>query len=190
MLSITVPAGVPALPIVSPESSVPHANIISVAKDGTLKWRGKTFRCATGGGGLKLTKREGDGATPIGCFSLRRVLYRPDRVEVPESLLGVEPIYENDGWCDAPKGPAYNQPVSLPHAASAEALWRDDNAYDIIVVLGHNDDPVVENCGSAIFLHVANADFAPTEGCIAVSRDDLIEILKDCDPATQMYVLD
>ena len=47
-------------------------------------------------------------------------------------------------------------------------LWREDAIYDIVGVLGWNDDPPVRGRGSAIFLHVARAELAPTEGCVAL----------------------
>ena len=34
-------------------------------------------------------KREGDGATPLGCYSLRRVLYRADRIARPGDSLRI-----------------------------------------------------------------------------------------------------
>ncbi len=74
------------------------------------------------------------------------------------------------------------------HAAGAETLWRDDALYDVVVVLGHNDDPVAPGAGSAIFLHVARPDFGPTEGCVAVRREDLLEILAACDETTRLCV--
>jgi hypothetical protein len=70
----------------------------------------------------------------------------------------------------APRCPLYNRPVRLPYPASHERLWRDDRAYDVIVVLGHNDDPVVDGAGSAIFWHLAQPDWRATEGCVAVER--------------------
>ena len=76
-----------------------------------------------------------------------------------------------------PAHPAYNLPVRHPFEASAEALWRDDAVYDIIGILGWNDDPVQPGRGSAIFLHPARADYAPTEGCIALALDDLRHVL-------------
>ncbi|MBN9558912.1 MAG: hypothetical protein J0I26_15420, partial [Alphaproteobacteria bacterium] len=57
-------------------------------------------------------------------------------------------------------------------------LWRDDHLYDVIVVLGFNDDPVVPGAGSAIFLHVARDDYGPTEGCVALPLPDLLAVLK------------
>ena len=50
-------------------------------------------------------------------------------------------------------------------AASHEEMWRKDDLYDIVVVLGHNDDPIVPGNGSAVFLHVASAGYGPTAGC-------------------------
>jgi L,D-peptidoglycan transpeptidase YkuD (ErfK/YbiS/YcfS/YnhG family) len=64
--------------------------------------------------------------------------------------------------------------VTLPYAASTEHLWREDGVYDVIVVLGHNDAPVVPFAGSAIFMHVATTDFSPTAGCVALRKDDLL----------------
>ena len=50
--------------------------------------------------------------------------------------------------------------------------------YDLIGVLGWNDAPVQRGRGSAIFLHVARTDYAPTAGCIALSVDDLRQVLR------------
>ena len=144
---------------------------------GMLGWRGRRFACAVGAGGVRANKREGDGATPAGRFPLRRVLYRPDRLAPPRTALPVAPLAPCDGWCDDPAHPLYNRPLRLPHAARHEQLWRGDHVYDLIVILGHNDDPVVPGLGSAVFLHVAQPDYAPTAGCVAVAAGDLLAIL-------------
>lgn len=153
---------------------------------GELSWRSadgkRTVPCALGRSGPAVQKREGDGATPIGRFPLRRVLYRADRVTLPDLSLPVSVIAPGDGWCDDPTSPDYNRQVQLPIAAGHEHLWRLDSLYDIIVVLGHNDDPPIAGAGSAIFLHVASADYRPTEGCVAVARDDLTALLASCRP--------
>jgi L,D-peptidoglycan transpeptidase YkuD (ErfK/YbiS/YcfS/YnhG family) len=72
-----------------------------------------------------------------------------------------------DGWSDDVRDPAYNRPVHLPRAFSAETLQRADQAYDVIVVLGHNDSPPVAGAGSAIFFHIW-VDRRATEGCVAI----------------------
>lgn len=163
--------------------------IVTVSAAGRLVWGdGPPLRCALGPAGVRLDKREGDGATPAGCFPLRRVLYRADRVARPDTLLEAAPIDPEDGWCDDPADPAYNRPVRFPLAAGAEHLWREDGLYDVIVVLGHNDDPVVPGRGSAVFLHVARDGYEPTAGCVALSLPDLLALLRDAGPGTLLCV--
>jgi L,D-peptidoglycan transpeptidase YkuD (ErfK/YbiS/YcfS/YnhG family) len=148
-----------------------------VHPDGRLVLGGKVFRAALGHGGVRGDKREGDGATPAGLLPLRRVLYRADRVAIPRTALPREPIAEADGWCDDAGHPDYNRAVPLPHPARCEALWRDDGVYDLLAVLGWNDDPVQRGRGSAIFLHLARPGYAPTEGCVALAEPDLRAVL-------------
>lgn len=140
--------------------------------------------CALGRGAMvsEAVKREGDGATPMGRYPFRRVFYRPDREEVPLTRLSATPLSADFGWCDAPEDPAYNQLVRLPYGPSHETMWRDDGLYDLVVVIGHNDAPVVPGMGSAIFLHVARPGYAPTEGCVALAVTDLRRFLRMVAP--------
>ncbi|HBK08054.1 MAG TPA: hypothetical protein DDZ81_19735 [Acetobacteraceae bacterium] len=149
----------------------------TVTSAGFLTLGHETFRAALGYGGIRAEKHEGDGGTPTGLLPLRTVLYRPDRQKAPICAVPVRALTREDGWCDDAGNASYNQLVRLPIDASAEALWREDGVYDIIGVLGWNDDPVRAGHGSAIFLHVARPDYAPTEGCIALAPDDLILVL-------------
>jgi len=153
--------------------------IFTAYADGWMELPGRLARCALGPAGVIAggAKREGDGASPAGLWPMRRVLWRPDRAAAPATRLLTAPISPDDGWCDAPDDPAYNQPVRLPYAASAERLWRDDRIYDLIVILGYNDDPVVPGAGSAIFLHLARPDYAPTQGCVALAAADLTHLI-------------
>ncbi len=148
-----------------------------VHPDGRLMARGRVVRAALGRGGVRARKQEGDGATPAGVLPLRRVLYRADRVRPPACAVPIEPIAPNDGWCDDPENPLYNRLVRLPHPGRHEALWREDALYDVIGVLGWNDRPVRRGEGSAIFLHIARSDLAPTEGCIALPMAELLALL-------------
>lgn len=149
---------------------------------------GSAARCAIGRGGIVSTKREGDGGTPVGRWVLRRLVFRPDREEAPETELKTAPIAEDDGWCDDPNDPNYNRPVKLPYSASHENMWREDGLYDIVVILGHNDDPPIPGEGSAIFLHCARPDYGPTEGCVALAHTDLRRLLTQCGPETALVV--
>ncbi len=145
--------------------------------DGWLWLGGDRVRVALGRAGVRADKREGDGATPAALLPLRGVLYRADRVPPPRCTVALEPIAPNDGWCDDPTSPEYNHMLRLPHEARHEALWREDALYDLIGVLGWNDAPVARGRGSAIFLHLARPDYAPTEGCIALALADLARVL-------------
>ena len=134
--------------------------------------------CMIGSGGAcpADAKREGDGCTPIGRWPLRGALLRHDRVPVTSVALPWRWIDQADGWSDDPADPAYNRPVRHPHRFSAERLWRDDGAYDVIIALGYNDTAPRPGAGSAIFLHCT--DFArPTEGCVAIAREAMIALL-------------
>jgi L,D-peptidoglycan transpeptidase YkuD (ErfK/YbiS/YcfS/YnhG family) len=159
-----------------------------VPHHGDARWNGAFVPCALGRAGVRLDKREGDNATPIGVFPFRRVLYRPDRGRPPATRLPVAPIGEADGWCDDPADSAYNRPVRLPCAASHERLWRADALYDLVLVIGHNDDPPSAGAGSAIFMHVARPDWGGTEGCIAFRVEDLRRILARSDATTCVRV--
>jgi L,D-peptidoglycan transpeptidase YkuD (ErfK/YbiS/YcfS/YnhG family) len=148
-----------------------------VSADGWASWNGKRFRCAIGPAGARRDKREGDGATPAGRFPFRRLLYRADRLQPPATDLPKQQIDPSDGWCDDPGSSSYNRAVKLPFASSHERLWREDGVYDLILVIGHNDDPVRPGDGSAVFVHVAHLDYRTTAGCVALAREDLLEIL-------------
>ena len=126
--------------------------------------------------------REGDAKTPLGDYTLRFGFYRADRLPKPKSKLNFRALSPEDGWCDAPNDPAYNRYIRLPYTASHEKLWREDGAYDIILVLSHNDSPPQGNkngpaLGSAVFIHVAQPDDRKTLGCIALAPEDMVQIL-------------
>ena len=161
-----------------------------VVPQGKLVAGGLEARCALGRSGVIAAelKREGDGASPAGLWPMRRLLYRPDRVNLPKTALPVEALKREDGWCDDPADPRYNRPVSLPYPASAERMWREDGLYDLVVVLGHNDDPVRPFMGSAIFLHLARPDYGPTEGCVALARPDLEALLALTRPGDALEI--
>lgn len=153
--------------------------IFTALSDGRFQLGLRNTRCALGKHGVidASEKREGDGKSPLGVWPIRRLLYRPDKGGPPDTRLPVKAMERDDGWCDDPRDPAYNRAVKLPHPASAEQMWRDDDLYDLVCVLAHNDDPPVPGLGSAIFMHLARPDWAPTEGCVALTRDDMLALL-------------
>jgi L,D-peptidoglycan transpeptidase YkuD (ErfK/YbiS/YcfS/YnhG family) len=146
------------------------------------------FPCALGRGGTRARKREGDGATPMGRWGIGSVHFRPDRMRRPSTALCARALRPDDGWCDAPADRNYNRGVRHPYPASAERLWRRDGLYDLLAVLAYNDRPRIRGRGSAIFLHVASAGYAPTEGCIALRRRHLARLLERLRPGAVLQI--
>lgn len=163
---------------------------IHVFPDLRLVFNGETYRCALGKNGVvpEADAREGDDATPAGVYPIREVWHRADRVPLPPLNFPVHEITPADGWCDAPDHPDYNRHVTLPFPASHEEMWFDNPGYDVVIVIGHNDDPVVPHMGSCIFWHVARPDYSPTRGCVAQSIEDLLAILPQLTSGAQMHI--
>src|SRR6476659_223491 len=132
-------------------------------REGRLVLAHGVRRAALGRSGIKALKREGEGATPLGRFPVRQVLYRADRVTRPRTVFPLRAIRADDGWCE--------------------------NLYNLILILGHNDRPRVRGRGSAIFVHLARPGYAPTAGCIALSHHDLLMLLAQLRRGSAIYVL-
>jgi L,D-peptidoglycan transpeptidase YkuD (ErfK/YbiS/YcfS/YnhG family) len=157
--------------------------------DGTwLDWGNGKRRAAIGPGGIAVKGGEGDGITPRGTWPIRELFYRADRVAKPDTFLPTRAIAQDDGWCDAPDDMNYNRLIKLPYPASHEVMWREDHLYDLVLVLGFNDAPVVPGKGSAIFLHLAREDFSATHGCVALAYDDVAEAIAQLQPGDQVVV--
>lgn len=164
--------------------------LVTAVGAGTLSGFGVTIAASFGRSGAiaAADKREGDGATPLGVWPVRAALLRPDRMAPPATRLPWRWLRAGDGWSDDAADPAYNRPVGHPHRFSAERLWRDDHAYDIIVILGHNDSPPRAGLGSAIFLHCSQPDRRPTEGCVAIERRQLAMCLDRLAPGDMLRI--
>jgi len=163
--------------------------IVTSDVDGAwLDWGAGKRRCAIGPGGIAVKGGEGDGITPRGTWPVREVFYRADRIAQPRTALPLWAIQKDDGWCDAPEDSSYNRLVKLPYPASAENMWREDHLYDLVLVLGYNDDPVYAGKGSAIFLHLARPDFSATHGCVALAYDDALAAIEQLQPGDSVQI--
>ena len=150
--------------------------MIIVKKTGYLKYKNFKFRCASGKGGIKKKVKEGDNITPKGIFKIIKIYYRPDKINKIITSIKKIKIKKNMGWCDDPSSSYYNKQVKLPSKYNHERLYRKDNLYDLILVLNYNTDPIIKNKGSAIFLHIAKKKYQPTKGCVALKKQDLIQL--------------
>jgi len=156
--------------------------------DAVLDWGAGMRHAAIGPGGIGVKGGAGAGITPRGRFVVREIFYRADRVAKPDVKLPLRATAPDDGWCDAPADENYNRLVKLPYRTSAENMWRDDALYDLVAVLGYNDDPVVPGKGSAIFLHIARPDYSATHGCVALAFADALAALEQLQPGDAVVV--
>ena len=150
--------------------------MIIVKKTGYLKYKNFKFRCALGKGGIKKKVKEGDNITPKGIFKIIKIYYRPDKINKIISSIKKIKIKQNMGWCDDPSSSYYNKQVKLPSKYNHERLYRKDNLYDLILVLNYNTNPIIKKKGSAIFLHIAKKKYQPTKGCVALKKQDLMQL--------------
>ena len=151
---------------------------------GDLRWP-----VVLGAAGISHFPREGDMATPAAALRPVCVFYRADRLQRPLGALPVRPIRPDDGWCDAAGHALYNRFVRHPFPASAERLWRDDHAYDLLAVLDFNIHPRRQGRSSAIFLHLMHDDARPTAGCLAMREQHLRQLLQRLRPGAAMHVI-
>ena len=143
---------------------------------------------ALGRGGIVANKHEGDGGTPRGAFRPRRLWWRADRHPRPRTFLPVRPIREDDAWCEDPADRHYNQPVRIGREHPGDRLKRADHLYDFIVEIDHNTRPRIAGRGSAVFLHLARTNFAPTAGCVSMTRSAIVRLLQRLGPRTKIVI--
>jgi L,D-peptidoglycan transpeptidase YkuD (ErfK/YbiS/YcfS/YnhG family) len=155
---------------------------------GWLEMDGRMIPVALGRGGILANKREGDGGTPRGTFHPRRLWWRADRHARPRTVLPVRSIGSRDAWCEDPADRHYNQPVRFAADQGGDRLRRDDHLYDFIIEIDHNTRPRIAGRGSAVFLHLARAQFAPTAGCVAMTRSSMLQLLQRLGPRTKIII--
>lgn len=104
--------------------------------------------------------------------------------EAPEGVrLAYRQITTSDFWIDEAEDPNYNCWVSGPEPeASHERLILGDWRYDLVIPIHYNINPTVPRRGSAIFFHLWKDEDTATGGCIAISRENMLKVLRWMDP--------
>ena len=162
--------------------------MIIVKKSGYLKYKNFKYRCALGKAGVNKKIKEGDNITPKGVFKITKIYYRADKNKIIKTNIKKIKITKNMGWCDDPISRFYNRQIKLPSKYSHEKLYRNDDLYDLIAVLNYNTNPIIKNKGSAIFMHIAKNSYKKTEGCIALKKKHLINILGQIKKNTKIKI--
>lgn len=126
-------------------------------------------------------KREGDGRSPTGSYSLTEAFGEGD----PGTALPYRRLRESgDCWGSTVRDHRYNRHYSgpcLPADENLSAIMKD-GPYRQAVVVNYNrppDSPVVQGNGSAIFVHIGSG---PTSGCVSLARPELEKVMRTLRP--------
>jgi L,D-peptidoglycan transpeptidase YkuD (ErfK/YbiS/YcfS/YnhG family) len=129
-------------------------------------------------------KREGDGRTPSGSFSVQFLF---GVLPNPGARLAYRRIRAYDFWDDDPSSARYNEWVDIRYASpGADPEPMDVPAYDYGAVIGYNTART-PGLGSAIFLHL-NIGIA-TSGCVTLPPGELLPLLRWLNPAGSPRIL-
>ena len=153
-----------------------------------LLYKDYKLKCAIGKSGIISSKKEGDLATPKGTFELGTFYYRKDNNKPLKCKINKKIIKEKMGWCNDSKSKKYNKEIIFPFKYGAEKLYRKDKIYDLFINIKYNFSPVIKEKGSAIFLHITDGKYKPTEGCIAIAKKDFLKILPLINNKTKISI--
>jgi L,D-peptidoglycan transpeptidase YkuD (ErfK/YbiS/YcfS/YnhG family) len=143
------------------------------------------FEANMGANGPGKTKA-GDKKTPLGVFTpdiAFGIGDAPDGVSFPWRAITPDSL-----WIGDSDSQYYNKWVehgSVPKdydTAACERLSAIQPQYELALNYGYNPE-CTPNTGSALFLHVWKAQGVSTAGCTAVSRDAMLAVLRQLDPA-------
>jgi L,D-peptidoglycan transpeptidase YkuD (ErfK/YbiS/YcfS/YnhG family) len=152
-------------------------------QDGKWKKAGESFNGVIGEKGFAKPdeKREGDGKSPSGIFSLQRTFGYNETIY---TKMPYRQLLPDDLWIDDVNAVDYNRWVRKEdtQAASYEKMRRNDDLYKYGIIIEYNTNPVIKGQGSAIFLHVWGGENISTAGCVAMSEDNIVRILHWLDP--------
>ncbi|WUH98446.1 L,D-transpeptidase family protein [Spirillospora sp. NBC_00431] len=161
-----------------------------VRKSERARWR--TFLITSGhigrGGFAEPgAKREGDGRTPTGSYSLTEAFGEGD----PGTALRYRRLRESgDCWGSTIGDRRYNRHyrgTCLPADEDLSAIMRK-GSYRQAVVVNYNrppDGPVEQGKGSAIFVHVGSGQ---TTGCVSLDRNELETVMRTLRPRDRIIM--
>jgi L,D-peptidoglycan transpeptidase YkuD (ErfK/YbiS/YcfS/YnhG family) len=181
----------------------------------TFEWNGTTWRARAAavpitigrsgsawGVGLHepqpgLQKREGDGRSPAGIFTIGTAFGYAERLA---AKFPYRPMTQFDYCIDVNESPLYNQIVDQRVVGkeaverSTEPMRRDvhakgDQRYKLGFVIEHNPKNVNAG-GSCIFAHLWNAPGQTTAGCTAMAEPAMRSLVDWLDPTQRpLFVL-
>jgi L,D-peptidoglycan transpeptidase YkuD (ErfK/YbiS/YcfS/YnhG family) len=126
-------------------------------------------------------RREGDGMTPEGIYTLGTTIYGTNKN--PGVAYRFHHLVPGDYWDENPatarkyntfQHSANTDCAHNPYWGDTECLWLEPIPYAYFAVINFNI-PATGPYGSAIFFHVGTVD--ATAGCVSIAQKSLVRIL-------------
>lgn len=118
-------------------------------------------------------KKEGDGKSPAGVFTLGSV-FGFASVADPDLKLDYFPVTKTTLCIDDPESQFYGQMLDTSQRSekdwrSQEIMYKYPQQYQLGIIVNYNVQGQVKQGGSCIFLHVKGSNSKGTAGCTAMT---------------------
>jgi L,D-peptidoglycan transpeptidase YkuD (ErfK/YbiS/YcfS/YnhG family) len=138
-------------------------------------------------------KREGDGRSPAGLFSIDTAFGFAPADSIRWVHLSYVPLTSNSECVDDTASVHYNTVVDRSAVLSVD--WQSSEKmrkvaqYQLGAIIGYNAAPPVKARGSCIFFHIWKGPRSTTVGCTALDSIELTRLLEWLDPKAQPVVV-
>lgn len=146
-----------------------------------------TYNARLGKNGMTDNKREGDGCTPTGIYSISEAFGIKGN---PGTSISYRVLDGSEYWVDDSNSQYYNtMQFGEPNGRwnSAEHLSSIGTAYNYSIVVDYNRWSPIAGKGSAIFLHVGTG--GPTAGCVSISESGMVDTLNWINPSSNPKII-
>lgn len=126
---------------------------------------------------------EGDNKTPLGTYTIKNAYGFKNN---PGISIPYTKITNNMYWSCSSNNLNYNTLIYNSNNPNDEHLIDYPIQYEYLLDIGYNPN-CVPFIGSAIFLHCWKGKDTPTSGCIAISKKNMIKILRTITPRYNDY---
>lgn len=149
-----------------------------------------TMQGVIGKNGFAKNKKEGDGKSPIGMFSLGTAF--GSQAKPAKLKIAYKKVTKYDFWIDDVTSPDYNKWKT--YNGNPSKKWKsfermNHELYQYGAVINYNTKPIVKGKGSAIFLHIWRSEQGTTAGCVATSEKNVLTLLRWIDPTKNTHMI-
>ncbi|WP_352923779.1 L,D-transpeptidase family protein [Peribacillus simplex] len=156
------------------------------------EWRRalKKMEGVIGKNGFTMSKKEGDGKSPVGIYSFGTAFGSETK---PAGMkMSYKKTNKYDYWIDDQTSIDYNKWKT--YKGNPAGKWKsfermNHELYKYGAVINYNTNPVIKGKGSAIFLHVWRGDTKPTAGCTATAEKNVLSLLIWMDPVQKPHIV-